>query len=72
MSTTMTREQQVAAYLSAHRMVDFCDDCVATAIGINRHQARNATSWLGAGSDFDRGDRTCSRCRRFKRVIRRR
>jgi hypothetical protein len=72
MTTTMTREQQVAAYLTAHPRVDFCDDCLAAAIGINRHQARNATSGLGAGSDFDRGDRTCSVCRRPKRVIRKR
>lgn len=66
----MTVEDRVAAFLRSHRRTDFCDDCIAAQRGINRHQARNATSGLGATREFDRGDRVCSRCGRDKRVIR--
>lgn len=67
----MTVEDRVAAFLRNHKGTDFCDDCTASQVGINRHQARNATSGLGASrAAFSRGDRTCSRCGKDKRVIR--
>ena len=65
----MTVEQRVAMFLRTHQQRDFCDDCTAREVGINRHQARNATSALGATRDFDRDDRTCSRCGHTKRVV---
>ena len=55
----MTVEERVATFLRQNRGVDFCDDCLAPEIGINRHQARNATSGLGtARVDFDRSARS--------------
>ena len=65
----MTREQEVAQYLRSHKEIDYCDDCIANLVGVNRHQARNATSGLGISSDFNRGDRECSQCGKLKKVI---
>jgi hypothetical protein len=69
MPDQMTREQQVAAFLKRHRGIDYCDDWIARSLGMNRHQARNATSGLGATQEFNRGDRLCSACQKGKRVI---
>ncbi len=65
----MTVEERAASFLRANRTVDFCDDCLAYQLGINRDQARNATSGLGASRDFNRGNRPCSQCSNVKRVI---
>jgi len=65
----MTREEEVAQFLRSRKGWDYCDDCIANLVGINRHQARNATSGLGVSSDFNRADRNCSQCGKIKRVI---
>lgn len=57
----MTVEERVAQFLSAHRGTAYCDDCLADELGINRHQARNATSGLAASGKFKRDYGTCSK-----------
>lgn len=64
----MTREESVAQHLRKHVGKTFCDDCIAESIGINRHQARNATAGLGVSSDFSREDGICSKCGKSKKV----
>ena len=67
----MTVEERVANFLAVNKGQAFCDDCLAEEVGINRHQARNATSGLGASGAFRRGSGTCSKRAhdREKRVI---
>ena len=57
----MIVEERVAKFLTANKGETFCDDCLAEEVGINRHQARNATSGLGASGTFRRDRGICSR-----------
>jgi len=68
----MTVEERVARFLSANKGKTFCDDCLAEEVGINRHQARNATAGLGVAGMFRRDHGICSRRAhdRDKKVIR--
>jgi hypothetical protein len=68
----MTVEERIATFLLQNKGKAYCDDCLAKGIGVNRHQARNATSGLGAsGTKFQRDYGTCSKTRhdREKKVI---
>jgi hypothetical protein len=70
-STMPSVPQRVAEFLTAQRGFDFCDDCIASPLGLaRRQQAQQATSALGASATFRRGDGTCSNCGRDKIVIR--
>jgi hypothetical protein len=68
----MTVEERIAAFLLGNKGQAFCDDCLAVAVGINRHQARNATSGLAASGQFPRLLGACSKRThdREKKVIR--
>ena len=68
----MTVEERVAAFLQTNRGKAYCDDCLAGELGINRHQARNATSGLAASGRFHRDYGACSKRThdRDKKVIR--
>ncbi len=50
----MTVEERIAQFLLARPGQPYCDDCLADELAINRHQARNATSALGASGRFRR------------------
>ena len=56
----MNVEERVAQFLTANRGRAYCDDCLADEVGINRHQARNATSGLAASGRFHRDYGLCS------------
>ena len=68
----MTVEERVVAFLKANSGKAYCDDCLAEELGINRHQARNAISGLGASGLFSRNYGACSKRThdREKKVIR--
>src|SRR5262249_22457104 len=64
-------EERIARFLEGEGGAAFCDDCLPKKVGLkNRHQARNATSALGAAANFDRGRGTCSVCGGEKMVTR--
>jgi hypothetical protein len=68
----VTVEERVAAFVVKDKGNAYCDDCLAGELGINRHQARNATSGLAASGRFQRDYGMCSRRHhdRDKKVIR--
>jgi len=56
----MNVEERVAQFLTANKGRAYRDDCLADEVGINRHQARNATSGLAASGRFYRDSGLCS------------
>jgi hypothetical protein len=68
----MTGVEQGADSLRRNRGKAHCDDCLAAEMGLNRHQAQQATSgWAAAGANFSRDYDECSRRAhdRHKKVI---
>lgn len=62
-------EERIARFLEEQEGAAFCDDCLPKRVGLkNRHQARNATSALGAAAKFERRRGTCSACSAEKTV----
>jgi hypothetical protein len=66
----MTVAEKILQHLRAHRPEAFCDDCLAVAIGANRHQTQQATHPFGLTSEFDRREGQCAGCTRERLVIR--
>ncbi len=58
---TMTVEERVADFLVKNTGKAYCDDCLARELGINRRQARNATSELATSGRFHRDSGACSK-----------
>lgn len=64
-------EERIARFLEEQDGAAFCDDCLPKRVGLkNRHQARNATSALGAAANFARRRGACSACGAEKTVTR--
>lgn len=67
----VTVEERIARFLEEQGGAAFCDDCLPKRVGLkNRHQARNATSALGASANFERRRAICSACSAEKTVTR--
>lgn len=67
----VTVEERIARFLEEQEGAAFCDDCLPKRVGLkNRHQARNATSALGASANFNRQRGSCSACGVEKTVTR--
>ena len=67
-SQGMTVPQQVSAFLNGKKPAPFCDECITTSLGLQRHQqAQQATSAGAASGGFTRERGTCSQC--HKNVI---
>jgi hypothetical protein len=59
----ITVPQRVAAFLKSKVPAAFCDECIATLLGLKRHQqAQQATSGLAASGAFTRHPGTCGNC----------
>ena len=63
----MIVEERVASFLLTNKGEAYCDDCLAAEVGVNRHQARNATAGLGASLRFQRMVGVCSKKRTHER-----
>jgi hypothetical protein len=57
-------------FLILHEGTDFCDDCLARALGVDAAQARATLTTLGKSPAFLRDQWTCKSCRRSTLVTR--
>jgi hypothetical protein len=63
-SAVLTIPERVAELLKINKPDAFCDDCIASSLGMRREQVNTVTSTLGLCREYSRGSETCTVCRR--------
>ena len=67
----MSIPDRVNAFLTAQRPSQFCDDCIAESLELNRDDVRKGSSALETTDGFHRALGVCSMYGKEKKVIRR-
>jgi hypothetical protein len=67
---TMTAKERVAAFLSAHQARNFCDECLARALGIDPSTAYRAAVKGGRSGGLIREYGVCTDCGESRLVTR--
>ncbi len=62
---------RVSAFLTAQRPSQFCDDCIAESLELDRHEVRRGSIALETTDSFHRALGICSVCGKKKKVIQR-
>ena len=66
--TAVTIPERIAAFLKSHWSDAYCDDCLASALGLRRPQVSTVTATLGLCCEYSRGAKSCSICGKAGRL----
>jgi hypothetical protein len=66
----MSNPERVRDFYVENEGIQFCDDCVAAKLGINRHQVNSIAATLALSTEFQRYPGTCSqRCNQRDKLV---